>query len=83
MARPLDPSGSRGRAILGRVRAWGRWLQSRQPVALLLLLLGFTVAMVGGVLASWPVIASGVVAMLGVLVPMTLARRSTSRHGRP
>ena len=65
------------------MHAWGRWLQSRQPVALLLLLLGLTTAMVGGVLGSWPLVAFGVAAMLGVLVPMALARRSDSRHGRP
>ena len=65
------------------MHAWGRWLQSRQPLALLLVIGGLTVAMVGGVLSAWPLVAFGVAAMLGVLVPMALARRSDSRHGRP
>jgi hypothetical protein len=81
--RPLDPSGSGGRDILGSVHAWGRWLQARQPIALVLVIGGLTVAMVGGVLSSWPAVALGLAGMLGVLVPMTLARRSTSPHGRP
>jgi hypothetical protein len=65
------------------VHAWGRWLQSRQPIALALVLCGLTVAMVGGVVGSWPVIAVGVAGLLGVLVPMALARRSSFPHGRP
>ena len=81
--RPLDPPGSGGRDILGCVHAWGRWLQSRQPIALVLVLCGLTVAMVGGVLSAWPAVALGLAAMLGVLVPMALARRSASPHGRP
>jgi hypothetical protein len=81
--RPLDPPGSGGRAILAPVHAWGRWLQQRQTIAILLLLLGLTTAMVGGVISSWPVIALGVAGMLGVLVPMALARRTASPHGDP
>jgi hypothetical protein len=65
------------------VYAWGQWLQQRQTIAILLLLLGLTTAMVGGVINSWPVIAVGITGMLGVLVPMALARRSDSRHGKP
>ena len=81
--RPLDPPGSGGHDILGSVHAWGRWLQARQPIALVLVIGGLTVAMVGGVLSAWPVVAFGVAAMLGVLVPMASVRRRASPHSRP
>jgi hypothetical protein len=64
------------------VHAWGRWLQARQPIALVLVTGGLTVAMVGGVLSSWPAVALGLAGMPAVLVPMALARRSASPHGR-
>jgi uncharacterized membrane protein YfcA len=81
--RPLDPPGSGGRDILGSVHAWGRWLQARQPIALVLVIGGLTGAMVGGVLNSWPAVALGLAGMFGVLVPMALARRSASPRGGP
>ncbi|HEU4491191.1 MAG TPA: hypothetical protein VFR74_09990 [Jiangellales bacterium] len=65
------------------MHAWGRWLQARQPIALVLVIGGLTVAMVGGVLSAWPVVAFGVAAMLGVLVPMASVRRRASPHSRP
>ena len=80
---PPDPPGWGGRDILGSVHAWGRWLQARQPIALVLVIGGLTVAMVGGVLSAWPVVAFGVAAMLGVLVPMASVRRRASPHSRP
>jgi hypothetical protein len=81
--RPLDPPGSGGRDILGSVHVWGRWLQARQPIALLLVICGLTVALVGGVLSAWPVVAFGVAAMLGVLVPMALVRRRAPERPAP
>ncbi|HSK27238.1 MAG TPA: hypothetical protein VK894_10060 [Jiangellales bacterium] len=56
------------------MEAWGRTLQRRQGVAVALLILAVTVAMVGGVTGSWPVIVLGLVGLLVVLVPMAAVR---------